>query len=148
MPAALKADVLRDICVEAARPIAAATKANARVRTGALQDSIIIKGVKFEKNGFGMALVGVDRGYFVGGRRIARAKVKDAKGVVDRPSKYAHLVEFGHVSRGGGFVAPRPFIRPGVIEGSPAAAVIISSSVNEKLLAARERAIKSGTHAA
>ena len=28
------------------------------------------------------------------------------------PSKYAHLVEYGHQVRGGGLVAARPFLRP------------------------------------
>jgi hypothetical protein len=69
----------------------------------------------------------------VQGQRVQRKDLDKSKDKYDRPTKYAHLIERGHVDRGGGFVAPRPFIRTGAIAGAPAAEAILFATIDARL---------------
>jgi HK97 gp10 family phage protein len=101
LPVEIRGSILRDAVSAAAEPVKEAAKRNARrsVRTGALYASIEKKVVtaKGLKSASATAIVGPSRDYF----RKGGAKVKQTGGSVDRrgaeqPSRYAHLVEFGH----------------------------------------------------
>lgn len=104
---------MRGAMTKAARIVAAAARRNAPVgRTGALKKSIRAKVVTNTKKNEVVARVGPSR----------KAQGKDPKtGLVTRPARYAHLVEFGTASRGvygekGKTVTPgsppKPFLRP------------------------------------
>jgi HK97 gp10 family phage protein len=91
----------------------------APIETGALRRSIDYKILSYPSSGVAVAVVGVKSKYRSNGRR---------------PSKYAHLVEYGHIAvkpiKGATirkkrrrwikaqkvtFVAPQPFVRPAIL---------------------------------
>jgi len=101
-------------------------------RTGALKNSLTTKVVEYPSTGKVVGLVGPDRGYYPAGKRITKVAAS-FKGA-DRPSKYAHLIEFGHhvvapvkgtnrrkktakpAKSGTKWVEAKPFIRPAVLD--------------------------------
>lgn len=100
--------------------------------TGALRQSIDFLVKTYAKNGSVVAIVGPKRQYRLNGRR---------------PTKYAHLVEFGHVTvapekgktirkenaRKISFVAPRPFMRVAVQAARNWAGSDLATGVEAKL---------------
>lgn len=74
-------------------------KPHVPTRTGALRKSITWKVVTYPSLKV-VLVVGPSRGRFLGGRQIKRGG-RTLRGV-DQPSRYAHLVEFGHHIIGGG----------------------------------------------
>ncbi len=140
LPASVEARVMSDAVKIAAKPIVNAVKAKAPRDTGALRKSITAIVKRYPKAGKVMAIIGPDKDYYGGGRRV---KDSGSKRGADRPSKYAHLVEFGHYSAAAtgfspitakgttrrkgsfperSFVMAQPFMRPGVTAGTPEAA--------------------------
>lgn len=132
LPAAMEARVMSDALGVAAKPIVAAAKAKAPVRSGALRRSIIAVVRRYPKAGKVLAIIGPDKNYYQGGKRV---KSGQAKTGMDRPANYAHLVEFGHYSAAAtgksvaatkgttrrkgnfaeaSFVRAQPFLRPAV----------------------------------
>ena len=124
---------------KSAVPLIRAIKARVPVRTGALRKSIAAKAVGYAGSKKVVLLVGPSKGRYLGGKRIARGG-RSLRGS-DQPSKYAHLVEFGHhiaagadgsigfskakgvnLRKGKGrsakFVAARSFMRAGVAAGT------------------------------
>ncbi len=85
--------------------------------TGALQTSLTTKTVNYPEAGKVLGLMGPARGKFVG-RKKSKNKLGTffaaVSGTLSQPSRYAHLVENGHVAKNGKFVPPKPFIRPAV----------------------------------
>lgn len=139
LPASVESRVMGDAVKVALRPIQRTAKALAPVQTGALRRSISSLVRRYPKAGKIVGLVGPDNGYFSGGKRLKRGASRAGS---SRPSRYAHLVEFGHFSgtRSGAFggfkkgasirkgtaapasfIMARPFIRPAVQMGGPAA---------------------------
>ena len=95
------------------------------------------------------AIIGPNKQYYVAGvvvRGAKRARAVAAK-AANRPVNYAHLVEFGHVAvkpkKGTsrkkknatvtGNVAPKPFMRPGLIQATPMAEAILGREVENAL---------------
>lgn len=165
----VRAEVLQHACGKAAVPIKVASAGYAPKRSGALKASIAIKVISDKTRGTAAALIGPDRNYYRAGSRLK----KDAgRHGADKPSNYAHLVEFGHLSgvsseRFGGFakgttvkansrkrkqvaaksfVLPRPFMRPGFIAGAPAAELIMQREIGAGIEKARAKRVKAGTH--
>jgi HK97 gp10 family phage protein len=90
---------MRDALTKAARPMARKAKSLAPKETGLLKKSIKTKIITYPRISQVIALIGSDRN--VSGTH---------KGKKRQPSKYSHLVEFGH---GGPHpAAPHPFLRP------------------------------------
>lgn len=79
---------------EAARPIEVAARRLVSVRTGALRRSITHTLRQYKNKS--VVIIGPDRDYYEGGVRLKKGDSKKGK---DRPANYAHLVEFGHLSR-------------------------------------------------
>lgn len=112
----VRADVLGDMVKEGAKPVVRSIKSKVRVRFGNLKKSITAVVRKKRKAGTAVAVIGPESGgRFKGGKRLNKSK-DDLSGS-DQPSRYAHLVEFGHAGRGGGpSVKAFPFMRPGTTE--------------------------------
>lgn len=95
-PRDLHVDALAPAVKAGAQPLVKWAKRYAKrsERTGALRESITHKVIARRKKAHAVALVGPDRKYFHRGKGVAKgALVPD--GAV-RPSRYAHLIEYGH----------------------------------------------------
>jgi hypothetical protein len=116
----MRAKVLEAGVKAAVAPILAAARiyAIASEDTGALRASLTSKTGNFPETGKAYGMVGPARGKFVGNRR-SKSKLGNlyaaASGTLQQPSKYAHLVEYGHIAHNGKYVPAKPFIRPAVI---------------------------------
>jgi HK97 gp10 family phage protein len=108
----------------ATTPILQAVKAACPVEHGDLKKSMIKK--VWNRGEVADGIVGADTSYVVGaasGEKLQLGATKKESnaiiaaasedGGVIRPSKYDHLVEFGHATKGGGQVAAQPFMRNG-----------------------------------
>jgi HK97 gp10 family phage protein len=170
LPVDLRERILKDAVASAAKLIKQAAKRHARrsVRTGALHASIDVKvvGYKGHQQAAATAIIGVRRDYYRRGGKVV-AKGEDRRGA-EQPARYAHLVEFGHMVRARGksghkpgkgkaaepkqgalrWVAPRPFIRPAIMETRGQVQRILLEKINDGIGRARDRMIKRGEHAA
>lgn len=90
---------------KAATPILRKARELAPIESGLLRESL--KGAKakkviaYKRDAITQAIIGPSRA--VQGEHNGHKRV---------PANYGHLVEFGHVDRAGGFVSPKPFMRP------------------------------------
>ncbi len=145
LPDKLRKKGLRRAMKQCARPIVNATKALAPVRTGLLRQSIASVVVK-SRDGGASALIGMRRSLATKRRKAQfkpSKKITKTAGLLGvelgSPSRYAHLVEFGHNivhkggKGGGGRVAAHPFLRPGLASGAPAAEQILANELRSFL---------------
>ena len=92
------------------------------VRTGLLQKAVDSKSIVINDNR---------------GRRVWAAVGINSKvrGVYNntpvKPTKYAHLVEYGHVARNGKIVPAKPFMRPAVAAISAGLENIVAEAIKE-----------------
>lgn len=147
LPASVEARVMGDAVGFAAKPIVAAAKAKAPMRTGALRRSLTSIVKRYPGQGKVTAIIGPDKDYYSAGLRVKKGKSWQG---ADRPAKYAHLVEFGYFSgvssdKFGGFkkgtsirkgtatatawISPKPFLRPAVAAASAAASANLAEGV-------------------
>lgn len=98
--ARMRVEMAREAIVTAATPMLNAAKRHAEKSrdTGALVQSIGFRVKPYKKNGGMFCVVGPRRGF----------RGPDGRD----PVKYAHLVEFGHMTEKSGLVAVQPFMRP------------------------------------
>lgn len=103
----MRQEILVHATKRACKPIEVAAKRFAKrsEETGALRDSITTKVVNYPKSGKAVGLVGPDRAARVGGRKAGRLgrHLADTR----KPSKYAHLIEYGHAIAVGGSLRPK-----------------------------------------
>jgi len=125
----VRAFVLQEGLTEAAQPVLVAAKRFAKrsERTGALRESLTVKVKNYPADGKAVALVGADKNYYRKGKKVS--KISASVLGADRPSNYAHLVEFGHhavapkkgktirkkTATVTGWVPPKPFLRPALM---------------------------------
>lgn len=104
------------------------------VRHGALRQALGQKTLGYEKNATAVSIAGVQR----------KLKFSTPDGIA-APSKYLHLVEFGHVGRDGKFHSPtRPFIRPAIETVGATSGDVMSRSLSsgiEKLVARYQKKV-------
>lgn len=141
LPDKLRNKGMRSAMKAAARPIVQATKSMAPVQTGLLRQSVASVVVK-SKDSYS-ALIGMrhtvgsskkGRGFRPSKKVIRAIKKTIASGGASRsadPARYAHLVEFGHnivtrSGKGGGRVAAKPFMRPGLQSAASSAEQILA----------------------
>lgn len=137
----VRAEVLATAVGEAARPVVRAIKKRVPVRYGNLRKSIMAVVRKKKKTGTALAVIGPERGgRYRGGARINHKK-DDLRGS-DQPSRYAHLVEFGHVGRNGSRVAEKPFMRPGTSEATVAASAAMAVGFQKGLTRSLAKRVK------
>lgn len=129
LPKEVRGGVLAVATKAAAEPLKAKQKRYARrsIRTGALYASIQAKVKNYKNTGIAVAIVGPDRGYYAGHKRIGKGQLVTQG--AEQPSRYAHLIEYGHHVRPRrnarrkpataaaqvSFVPPRPFVRPAML---------------------------------
>lgn len=100
-----------------AREIANAAKSelasNDTERTGYLKAAVSSKAVSYKKRKFKDGKLAINAAIW-GGVGINKAVVGNIGGKPIKPSKYAHLVEFGHKAPDGSYVPAKPFMRPAI----------------------------------
>lgn len=112
----MRTRVLAEGVTLAAKPLVQAAKSYAPKRTGALRKSIKAVVRRYPRKGVAIAVVGPSTEFFKSGKKIKNPKKGESRSGIDQPSKYAHLVEFGHQNKGGkGRTPAHPFMRPAVI---------------------------------
>src|SRR4051812_20572613 len=99
--------VLRAAVSAGATPVVKTAKARARKRSGLLKKSLGKKVVTNKRTQSATAIVG------------ARKSVTGPNG--ERPARYLHLVEKGHIGPGGQYVPGQPFLEPAFDEAKPRA---------------------------
>jgi HK97 gp10 family phage protein len=127
LPASVESRVMGDAVGVALKPLQADARARAPRESGALKRSISVKVKRYPNTGKIVGLVGPSKEYFSGGVRV---KAGQSRRGANRPSNYAHLVEYGHhvvapikgtsrrkysarpAKSGTTWVAARPFLRP------------------------------------
>lgn len=123
--------ILKEGVTQAVKPLVRLAKQYAPKRTGALAASISSKVIPMRKTGTAVAIMGPAKGRFSGGKMLKKG---ESAADSDQPSRYAHLVEFGHLTPKGR-VAAKPFMRPatavGAEEVSRAMVIGISSGLNK-----------------
>jgi len=163
LPEETQKKVLRPAIAKSAKPLLAAAKAKAPVRSGALRASLTSLVRKGKRDGLYYAAVGPSSDYFMAGKRVRG----DASRVgADKPANYAHLVEFGHMSaaatgvnvasaagsarvRGGrskktvfsarSFILPKPFMRPAFMNSKDQVEQVMAQEIQRGLADAVKR---------
>lgn len=111
----VRSEVIGDMVNEGAKPVVRSIKSKIAVGDwdlANLRESIKAGVRKNKRRGTAVAYVGPEvGGRYRGGKRLNK-KTDDLRGS-SGPSRYAHLIEFGHAARDGSRVEARPFIRPG-----------------------------------
>lgn len=123
---------------EAAKPLVKEIKRFAPSQTGALKRSITAKVIKQKKVGSAVAVVGPAWGKYSGssGKKLKKGE-SSLSGTV-QPARYAHLVEFGHLTKKGR-VNAKPFMRPAIQTAGPLMAQNMIAGVSKGLLKAAKR---------
>jgi HK97 gp10 family phage protein len=148
LPSDLRKQIMSTAMGEAAKPIVRAAKTFAPRKTGALRTSINHVVRKYRDGESVVAIIGPDKDYYGSGKRLK--KTADRRGA-DRPSKYAHLVEFGHAVKGGvgaKLVQPKPFMRPAVMSAASSTGETLAEGVRKGIERTRARLVKKGLHVA
>ncbi len=168
IPRDLRTQVLAVAVKKAAAPVVRAAKqfAQRSRRTGALQKSLTSVVRQYRDKGVAVAVIGPDKSYYSGGKRLK--KRADRTGA-DKPANYAHLVEFGHLSRAGtgvsvatakgtrvrkgtfgalSFILPQPFMRPALASTAGAVRAELIQGISKGIERSRARLVKKGLHAA
>ena len=115
LPKEVQDHILHDAMGPACVPIEEAARSFAPKLTGALASSIAHKVISGKGRAYAMALIGPARDYFLAGVRLPKRMLdkRANKSLLSRPANYAHLVEFGHKTKGAATPA-HPFMRPAV----------------------------------
>jgi HK97 gp10 family phage protein len=166
IPRDVRSTVMKPALTKAAEPIRKTAQALAARETGALASSMATKTITRIETSTGVALVGPARGVFSAGKRLSKAAASAARAAgasISRPTKYAHLIEFGHRKRtkkklvvttkagkrlAGGRVPPHPFMRPAFLQGAPVAEEILAAEIGKGIEKTRAALVKSGVHKA
>lgn len=140
LPEEVRFVVLNQMCDEGTKPLESAIKNFVKVRTGGLKKSISRVVRKYPRNYIAVGVVGPDRGYYRSGKRVK--KNDDVRGA-DRPSKIAHLVEFGFTTKDGTRVPAQPFMRPGTIVAQSQIVEAMAKGAMDGIEKARRKLVKS-----
>lgn len=164
LPREVSARILATATKAAIQPIKVAAKRYAKrsERTGALRDSITDKVVNYERTATAVGLVGPARGYYKKGKRLGKGANYLGS---DSPSKYAHLVEFGHrvvapkrgtsIRRGTAtgpaagkkkWVPAKPFLRPAGLTTKAEQSANFYRGLDRGINTTRNRLIRAGAH--
>lgn len=87
--------------------------ANDTSRTGLLKAAVAAKAVSYKKRKLNNGKLAINAVIW-GGVGIDKAGQGRFNGKPVKPTKYAHLVEFGHNAPDGSYVPAKPFMRPAI----------------------------------
>mgnify|MGYP006959790058 CR=1 FL=1 len=112
-------------------------------RTGLLKAAVSSKAVSYKKRKFKDGKLAINAAIW-GGVGINKAVVGNIGGKPIKPSKYAHLVEFGHKAPDGSYVPPKPFMRPAIAKVGSGTEFVrrLEAAFLKGVEAAKERAAK------
>lgn len=127
LPLDMQAEIIGSAVGKAVKPLVRLAKAYAPKRTGALSASITSKVVKAKTKGTAIAIMGPSKQRFVGKKVVKKGESKAGS---EQPARYAHLVEFGHLTSKGR-VGARPFMRPATAAGTEQVARLMLVGVGE-----------------
>lgn len=82
-------------------------------RTGLLKAAVSSKAVSYKKRKFNNGKLAINAAIW-GGVGINKDVQGSFEGKPVKPTKYAHLVEFGHNAPDGSYVPAKPFMRPAI----------------------------------
>lgn len=82
-------------------------------RTGLLKAAVSSKAVSYKKRKFNNGKLAINAAIW-GGVGIDKTVQGSFDGKPVKPTKYAHLVEFGHNAPDGSYVPAKPFMRPAI----------------------------------
>lgn len=82
-------------------------------RTGLLKAAVASKAVPYKRRKFKDGKLAINAAIW-GGVGINKAVQGSFNGKPVKPTKYAHLVEFGHNAPDGSYVPAKPFMRPAI----------------------------------
>ena len=82
-------------------------------RTGLLKAAVSSKAISYKKRKFNNGKLAINAAIW-GGVGINKAVQGSFNGKPVKPTKYAHLVEFGHNAPDGSYVPAKPFMRPAI----------------------------------
>lgn len=120
----ISADVMAEMVKEGGKVVVRNTKPKIPVATGDLRASVDFVVRKRKHKGTAVAVVG--------------PKFSPDKGE-KRPSRHAHLIEFGFTDRAGVHHPAKPFMRPGTEESKEEVAVRMTIGYNRALLKAARK---------
>lgn len=120
----ISADVMAEMVKEGGKVVVRNTKPKVPVATGDLRASVDMVVRKRKNKGTAVAVVG--------------PKFSPDKGE-KRPSRHAHLIEFGFTDRAGVHHPAKPFMRPGTEESKEEVAVRMTIGYNRALLKAARK---------
>lgn len=141
LPLDMQSDIIAAGVREGAKPVVKAAKGFAPRDTGALKASITAVVRKQKRRGVAIALVGPNTSYYDGRKRVKKGASKEG---ANKPSRYAHLVEFGHLTKGGKHITGQPFMRPAAAVGAATAPAAIAAGIQKGLIASVKRAKRKG----
>lgn len=156
IPRELRTKILAQGVDAAAKPVVVAAKRYARrsERTGTLRDSIDHVVRKYEHSARAVAVIGPVKGGVVASFNGRPERIT--------PTKYAHLVEFGHYAvkptKGTtrrkrtaaevAWVPAKPFMRPAIAVSAAAAEAALVQGIGRGIEKVRSSLVKQGAHAA
>ena len=136
LPPKVEQDVIGAALAVPARKLAKAAREFIRMGTrgtGLLEKSIIFTVRKARKKGLIISLIGPRRGVFV----------INPQGEKVNATRYAHLIEFGHLNRDGSMTAARPWLRPAIKQAQYFVTADIAEGLRRGIASALKRIVKS-----
>jgi HK97 gp10 family phage protein len=113
---AVRNKIIRDAFKPVARGIKDSAKQRVRVDTGWLRKSLDVRIQTYRNSGITVAVIGPRTGFQkdkkTGKKVLTTYGKKMVASIARRPTQYAHLVELGHATSGGGKVQAYPFLEP------------------------------------
>jgi HK97 gp10 family phage protein len=125
----MRAKITREAVDEVGKVAVDAMNFLAPVRTGTLKRALGHKSTAYPQQGTAVAIFGAKRG-----RENWSVTTENGRKKTNIPTKYAHLVEFGRIDRGGKFHPPtKAFLRPAIDAVAPRAGEIMARKVFSRL---------------
>lgn len=139
LPIDMQETIIAAGVAEGAKSVVQAAKNFAPRDTGALRASIT--SVVRKRKGTAVAVVGPSTSYYSGKKRLKKGASKEG---ASKPSRYAHLVEFGHLTQTGRHITGQPFMRPAAMVGATTAPAAIAAGIQKGLITSVKRAKRKG----
>jgi len=135
LPPKVEQDIIGAALALPSRKLTEAAKGFIRLGTrgtGLLERSIVFVIRKTRAKGIILSLIGPRRG----------ESVINAHGKKVNATRYAHLIEFGHLNRDGSYTAARPWLRPAIKQAQYFVATDMAAGLKRGMESALNRLVK------